>query len=214
MIVIAIALIAVGIVTGLLGAKLFRLLLPVLGLVTGFVVGYTGFQGIFGTSAVSTAMAVVIALIVGLLLGVLAYMFFDIAVVFFAIAIGAMALSYLGVALGLRQDGVIVFLLGVAGAILGGSYALKNNLGLPLVLAVTSLLGVAYVLAGIMLVAGEVDVKEISEAGVVSTLLRVVDQSFLWLLVWIGGSLITVQLQKRLLMSAYGSDAFAYKEVK
>lgn len=214
MIVVALALIAVGIVTGLLGAKLFRLLLPVLGLVTGFVVGYTGFQGIFGTGAVSTAMAVVIALVVGLLLAVLSYMFFNIGVVFFAVAIGAMALSYLGVALGLRQDGVIVFLLGVAGAIMGGSYALRNNLGLPLVVAVTSLLGVAYVLSGVMLVAGEVSVSDISEAGVVTTLLRVVDQSFLWLFVWIGASLITIQLQKRLLMSGYGSDAYAYREVR
>lgn len=214
MIVIAIALIAVGIVAGLLGAKLFRLLLPVLGLVTGFLVGYTGFQGIFGTGAVSTAMAVVIALVVGLVLGVLSFLFFDIAVVLFAVAVGATAFSYLGVALGLREDGFVVFLLALTGAIMAGLYAVRYDLGLPLVIVITSMLGTAYVLTGVLLVAGSVSLSEVGDGGVVSTLLRVVDQSFLWLFVWIGGSLITVQMQKRLLLSGYGSDAFAYSEDK
>lgn len=214
MIVVAISLIAIGVVTGLLGAKLFRLLLPVLGLVTGFVVGYTGFQGIFGTGAVSTAMAVVIALVVSLVVGVLSFMFFDLAVVFFAVAMGATAFSYLGVALGLRANGIVVFLLAVAGAIMAGRYAVRNNFGLPLVVAVTSLLGTAYVLTGIMLVAGHVTLNQIGDNGVVSTLVSVVDQSFLWLFVWIGGSLVTSQAQNRLLMSGYGSDAYAFTEGK
>lgn len=210
MIVVAIALIAVGVVTGLLGAKLFKLLLPVLGLITGFMVGYIGFQGVFGTGAVSTAMAVVIALFVGLLLAVLSYVFFSMAVVFLAISVGATAFSYLGVALGLREQGFVMFLLALSGAIMVGYYALTHDFGLPMVIVVTSMLGTAYVLAGVLLVAGDVTVNEVADNGVLSTTLRVVDQSLLWLLAWVGGSLFVSRIQHRLLLTGYGSDAYQY----
>ncbi len=212
MIITATLLIAVGVVSSLLGVKLFRLLLPFLGLITGVIVGFTGFQGIFGTGAVSTAMAVVIALVVGLLLAVLSYVFFDLAAIFLTIVVGAMAASYLGVALGLREDGFIVFMLAIAGGILGGVLAVRYAVSVGLVIAVTSLLGVAYILTGLMLVVGSVSLNDIQESGVVRTLLEVVDQSFLWFLVWAGGSIITMQLQYRLLLADILSSAFEYTE--
>lgn len=212
MIITATLLIAAGVLTCMLGAKLFKLLLPLIGLVTGFMVGFIGFQAVFGTSAVSSAMAVVIALVVGLMLAVLSYVFFDLAVVFFSIAVGAIALSYLGVALGLREDGFLVFLLSVAGAIIAGMYAVRHAISLRLVVLVTSFLGVAYILTGLMLLIGEVNLNQINENGVVATLLSVVDQSFLWFIVWVGGSLLAAQLQYRLLLETYLTQMFEYSE--
>lgn len=214
MIITAALLIAAGVLTCLLGAKLFKLLLPLMGFVTGFMVGFLGFQGIFGTGFVSSAMAIIIALLVGILLAVLAFVFFDLATTFFAIAVGAMALSYLGVALGLREDGLLVFLLSVAGAIIAGMYAIRHAISVQLVILVTSFLGVAYILTGLFLVAGEVNLNEINENGVVATLLRVVDQSFLWFIVWVGGSLIASRLQYRLLLEQYIPQLFEYSEAE
>ena len=46
---VAICLIVVGLATGLLGLKLFRVLLTIAGLIIGATIGFTGIQGIFGT---------------------------------------------------------------------------------------------------------------------------------------------------------------------
>ncbi len=212
MILTATLLIATGVLACLLGTKLFKLLLPLFGLVTGFMVGFLGFQGVFGSGAVSTAMAIVVALTVGLVLAVLSYVFFDLAVTFLAISVGAIAFSYLGVALGLNEDGFIVFLLALAGAILAGMYAVSSAVSVRLVVLVTSFLGVAYILTGVMLLAGEVSLDAVHDDGAVRTLLSVVDQSFLWFFVWLGGSLFAASVQQRLLIESYMTSMFEYTE--
>lgn len=212
MIIVATLLLAFGLVTSLLGLKLFKLLLPVLGLVSGFMIGFVGTQGVFGTGALSSAMAVLVALVVGVLLAVLSFVFFDIAVVVLSAVVGASALSYLGIALGLRQEGFVVFLLAVAGGILGLLAAQRYPIGVKLVVTLSSLLGVAYILTGFMLVAGTVNLDQLNNQGVVSTLLRVVDQSFLWFFVWVGGALLAMQIQYRLAVIDALSSAFAYEE--
>ena len=212
MIVAATLLIGVGVIASLLGTKLFKLLLPIFGLVTGFMVGFLGFQCVFGPGAVSTALAIVVALVVGLVFAVLSYIFFDLAVIFFFVALGAVVFSYLGVALGLNEDGFVVFLLSLAGAILAGLYASTHPTSLGIVVAATSMLGVAYILIGLMLVVGSVSMDDLHEAGVVGTMLRVVDQSFLWLFVWLGGSLVAAQFQYRLAVANIMSTMFEYTE--
>ncbi len=212
MIVAATLLVAIGVVVSLLGAKLFKLLLPIFGLVTGSMVGFIGFQAVFGSNAVSTALAIVVALVVGLVFAVMSYLFFDLAATFIIIALGAVAFSYLGVALGLNEQGFVVFLLGLAGAILAGIYATSTAMSIRLVVTVTSLLGVAYILTGLMLVVGDVTLADLHEAGIVRTLLSVVDQSFLWFLVWVGGSLVAAQAQYRLALASFAANAFEYIE--
>lgn len=212
MLITAILLIVIGALAASLGTGLFKLLLPLLGLITGFFVGFVGFQGVFGTGAVSTAMAIVIALAVGIVMAILSFLFFEIAVVIFAIAAGAMVFSYIGLALGLSQDGFLVFLLGLAGAILAGVYASRYNIGTQLVVTLTSLLGVGYILVGLFLIIGEVSLNDLTETGIVSTLLDVVDQSFLWFFVWVGGALVAMQLQYRILLAAVLPSAFILKE--
>lgn len=208
MIVAAIFLLIVGVITSIAGAKLFRLLLPLIGLIVGFMVGFTGFQGIFGSNAVSTTVAIAVALVTGVIMALLSFLFLDLALIVLTIAVGAMTLSYLGTALGLREDGFLVFLLAVTGGIIAGVFAVKNGVTVPLVVALTSLLGVAYILVGVMLLVGEVSLDDLSNGGVVNTLLRVVDQSFLWLLVWVGGSLLSMRVQYRVLVASLMTDMF------
>lgn len=208
MIITATFLLIAGIITAVMGAKLFKLLLPLLGFIIGFMVGFSGFQGIFGNGAVSTTMAIVIALCVGILMALLSFLFFDLAVIVFTIALGAMAFSYLGVALGLSEDGLIVFLMAIAGGILAGMFALRVGVANDLVIALTSLLGVGYILVAFMLLVGDVSTTDLAENGVVSTIIRVVDQSFLWFFVWVGGSLISMRLQYRLMIASLMTTMF------
>jgi len=196
----------------LLGLKLFKVLLPLFGFVSGAMVGFVGVQAVFGSGTVSTTMAVVIGALVGVLLSVLSYAFFDLTATIFAAVVGAGAFSYLGVALGLRQEGFLVFLLAVAGAILAAIVAQRYALGVQLIVSLTSLLGVAYVLTGFMLVAGNVTLEQLNNKGVTATLVTVVDQSFLWLLVWIGASVAAAHLQYRLALLSTLSNMFEYQE--
>ena len=211
MLLIAIALFAAGLVVSLLGFKLFRILLPVLGLVAGTVVGFVGFQGVFGKGAVSTTVAIFVALVTGLMLALLSFLFFEIALTVYTAILGAVALSYLGVALGLGDNGFVIFLLSVTGFVLGLSIAGGSAFSAKFVIAVTSLAGVALMLAGVFLIVGNLTAAQLNDEGVIRSVVDVVDQSFLWLFVWIGSSLIAIQAQARLLLMEVLDNDYQYK---
>lgn len=210
MLLTATMLIALGVLSSLLGLKLFKILLPLLGLVSGIMVGFAGVQGVFGSGTLSTTMAVFVSFVVGLLLAVLSYVFFELAVIVFVALIGASAFSYMGVALGLREEGFLVFMLALSGAIIGATVAARYGVGAQIVVALTSMLGVAWILAGFMLVVGKVSLDDFAATSVAATMLRIVDQSFLWFFVWFGGSLVAMQVQNRLAQLDTFTTAFEY----
>src|SRR6478735_4528616 len=114
MLILSVLLIAIGLVVALLGVKLFRLLLPIMGLVTGFMAGFIGMQAVFGTGVVATSVAILVAIILGVLLALLSFAFFDIAVIIYIAMLGAAVFTYVGVAVGLNEEGFLVFLLALA----------------------------------------------------------------------------------------------------
>lgn len=214
MLIVATLLIAIGLVVSLVGAKLFRVLLPLIGLVSGSAVGFVGVQAIFGTGVVATTMALVVALMVGILVAILSFAFFDLAVVVYIAVLGAAALSYVGVALGLSNEGFLVSLLGVAGAILAAIWASNRAMSVRLIVALTSFAGSAYVLTGFMLLAGNVSLDALNNDGVARTILGVVDQSFLWFFVWVGASLVAMQMQYRAIAANLFTNALQYDDDK
>lgn len=127
MILFAFALLAVGLLSATLGARLAKNLMPLFGLFAGTVIGYTGVQAAFGTSVLSSTMAIFVAFAVGILMALLSYVFFDMAVTVLMGLTLASAFSYLGVALGLRENGFVVLMLSLAGLIIGIKYALRNQ---------------------------------------------------------------------------------------
>lgn len=214
MLIVSTLLIAIGLVVALMGVKLFRLLLPVVGLVTGAIAGFIGMQAVFGTGAVGVTLAVVVALMLGMLLALLSFAFFDLAVIVYIAMLGAGVFAYLGVALGLNQEGFVVFLLGLSGAILAGAWAATSAAGLQIVTVLTSFIGVAYIMAGIFLVVGNVTMDDLSQHGVGGSIVAVVDQSFLWMFVWLGASLLAWQIQMKAIFDEMLTKSFEYVEKK
>ena len=214
MFILSILLIAFGLLIALLGVKLFRVLLPVNGLVTGAMAGFIGTQAVFGTGVVGTTIALLVAVILGLLLALLSYAFFEIAVTIYIAMLGAAAFAFLGEAIGLNENGFLVFMLALAGAVLAGAAAVYGRLSLALVMAFTSFSGVAYVLAGSFLLVGGLSIDELNQNGVGGSVVAIVDQSFLWLLVWVGASLVAWQLQAKSLFDEYLTSSFEYSENK
>lgn len=211
MVLVAILLLIIGVLVSILGNKLFRIFLPVLGVALGMVVGFVGFQGVFGTGAVSTTVAVFVALAVGLVLGLLSFLFFEIALTVYVALLGASALTYLGVALGLGNNGFVLLLLTIAGFVLGLAVASSSTFSTSVVIAVTSLAGVALILASVFLIVGNVTLNQLHEGGIIRSVAEVVDQSFLWLFVWLSGSIVAIQAQKRLLLEEIADNQFEFK---
>ena len=214
MLAVGVLLIAMGIIVALMGVKLFRLLLPIIGFATGAMAGFIGMQAVFGVGVVGTMLALIVALILGLLLAVLSFAFFDLAIIVYLAMLGAGVFTYLGVSLGLQQEGVLIFLLSVTGAVLTASWASRRGVSLGIVMSLTSFIGVAYVLVGVFLLTGKLDFDDLNEQGVASSIVRVVDQSFIWLLVWLGGSLLAWQVQMRALFDDLLTRTFEYTDKK
>jgi hypothetical protein len=184
--------------------------LPIAGFVAGLMVGFTGVQGIFGTGVVSITIAVVMALIVGAIMAILSFVFFDLAVVILTMMLGWSLLSYLGVAIGLGDNGFILFLLGLAGAIFGLIIATSGPFSTSLVVVVTSMIGVTFVLAGVLLLVGSITLDDLNEIGIIRSTLNVVDNAFLWFIVWIGATAFAVVSQTKTLSMEVMDDSLAY----
>jgi hypothetical protein len=213
MVLVAFLLLVTGLLVGLLGQKLFRVLLPLLGLVGGTVVGFVGFQAVFGTSALSTTMAVFVAVIVGLVLALLSFLFFELALTIAVALLGASAFSYLGIALGLQENGFVLFLLSLAGFVLGLAVSSSAAFSASFVISITAFAGAALVLSSTFLIAGSVTLTQLYEEGIIRTVLNVVDQSFLWFFVWLTTSLIAAHVQRWLLVQEVMGNRYQFEEV-
>lgn len=214
MFLIATGLILLGGFMALFGFKLFRLLLPIVGLVVGVMVGFGGVQGVFGSGAVSLTIAVLMAIIVGVIMALLSFAFYDIAVVVLMAVLGASAFSYLGIAIGLENNGFILFLLGLAGAVLGIMLSAGSYLSTSIVFAATSFLGVALIMGGVLIFAGDINLDQLHDPGIIRSVVATVDQSFLWLFVWLAGSIAAMYAQIGLAEKELMTDSFEFIEQK
>lgn len=213
MLIIAAGLILFGGFSALMGFKIFRVMLPILGLITGVMIGFAGTQAVFGTGVVSTAIAITVAIVAGMLLSVLAFLFYGLAVTVLAITSGVSLFTFLGVALGLRESGFLLLLLAIAGGVVGLLVATTTTLTVDLVIVITSLVGVGYVLAGVFLAAGSLSLNDLQNNGIVASVADHVDQSFLWVFVWLGATLLASAVQRRTLMLEIFED-LQYKPAK
>ena len=197
MIAVAILLITAGLLIALSGHRLFSLMLPLAGLLAGIIVGFTGVQAVFGAGVIATTVAVIFALFTGLLLALLSYFFVDLALAIVAVSVGISVMSLFGATLGLGDNGVVMFLLALFGAVVAASLVLRYNVTDGIVIAVTAGLGSAFVLAGVLLLEGSVTLDNFTENGIVGTMRTIVSGSVLWALVWFGGTLAGMLLQTK-----------------
>lgn len=210
---VAICLIVIGLAVGLLGLKLFRVVLPIAGLVVGATVGYSGIQGIFGTGVTSTTIAILVAIVFGLVLAVLSYSFFDIAItVLLGLAFSSF-FTLLGIALGLSANGFVVFMLSVAGFIIGLKVAFSSPLVAEgLVTFVTAFVGAGLLLGGVFLLSGGASLADMHANGVISTVVQRLYDSFWWVLVWIALAIIMRYIQLRSLFLELFPASLGYSQ--
>ena len=207
-IIVAILFLIVGGVAALAGYKLFRILLPILGLFAGFAVGFSGMQAVFGTGGVSFVLSVITALFVGVILALLSYAYFKIAIIVMGGLVGAGVFSTLAHAIGLNEDGFLTFMLALSGGIIAAIIVAALSLEKDLVIIVSAMVGVALVFVGLFLLVSDLTLEELHENGVAQSFQQIVDSHFVWLLAWLGGTLASVVVQSRTALLEFYDDAY------
>jgi hypothetical protein len=210
----SLVLVIVGFVAAFGGYMLFRLLLPLMGFIVGFIVGFSGVQAVFGSNVWSYSAALVTALIVGLIFALVSYMYYTVGVMVVIGSIVAAAFAFFGTAVGLSEEGFIVFLLSLTGAIAGGVFVLRTGLHHSLIVSGSALFGVAAMLTGAYLLFGDLSLADLHGDGILRTMAETVSSSWLWLFVLIGGTVFATAVQHSLIARAIIDSPYMYEEPK
>lgn len=175
----AIIALIIGVLALLAGYRLFLLLLPIWGFFAGFAMGAHATTLIFGTGFLSTLTSWIVGFVAGLIFAVLSYLIYIVGVALLSAAFG----YFLGAGLALLffDPGLIVTLVGVAGAVVMAFIVLAFNIQKPVLEFVTAFGGATAVLAGLLLLLGRIPFEALGQ----NPVRAVLDDSIFWLIVWL-----------------------------
>jgi hypothetical protein len=178
--------IIVGIVAVLTGAVFcfrgylaMRIIIPIWGAFAGFMLGAGIVAGDSGFLA--TALGWIVGIAVAVVFGLLAYLYYEVAVLIGMMAIGFTLGASLMVALGVTWSWLIV-LSGVALAVLLAFVALVGDLPMVLLTVLTGFAGSSLIIFGLMLMFGITEFGDFDSAQTTKTL----DDSWWWYALYLG----------------------------
>jgi hypothetical protein len=179
LICIAILALVIGVLALVAGYRLFLLLLPIWGFFAGFAIGAHATTLIFGTGFLSTLTSWGVGVLSGLLFAVLSYMIYIVGVALLSAAFG----YFLGAGLTLLflDPGLIVTLVGLAGAVLMAYVVLAYNIQKPVLEFITSFSGATALMTGVLLLFGSISIESLGQ----NPVRAVIDDSIFWLIVWL-----------------------------
>ena len=166
-IVVGILAILTGAVFCFRGYLAMRIIIPLWGAFAGFMLGagiVSGSDGFLGS-----ALGWIVGIVMAVVFGLLAYLYYEVAVIIGMLAIGFTLGTSLMVALGVTWSWVIV-LSGVALAVVLAFVALVADLPMALLTILTAMAGASAIVGGLMLVFGVTDVGEFDSAQTTETL--------------------------------------------
>jgi hypothetical protein len=179
-ILVGVLIAAFGLVVCLAGLRVFFIALPIVGFIAGFYIGAAGVAAIFGDGFLSTVTGWIIGFVVGLVLGVLSYFFWYIGALLSAGFTGALIGSALMNAFGV-DSGWFVTIVAAAVGVVFLIIAYKIALPVYIVVVNTAFLGAAALIAGALLIFNQIDRADLGYG----VAWAAIEESWLWLLVWI-----------------------------
>lgn len=165
------------------GYRWFRILLPFWAFFAGASFVTALVTGIFGQNIFSTAIACVPAVLLGLLFALLSFVWWSLAVLFWAGSVGAALFAGLLSALGVNAW-LLLFLAGVIGAIVFITLAMRADLRRYLPIFLTACAGATMILTAILLLLGR-PVEELGWGTIYGPLSSGASGSFLSILIWL-----------------------------
>ena len=170
------------------GYLAMRIIIPLWGAFAGFLLGAGVVSGDSGFLA--TALGWIVGLAVAVVFGLIAYLYYEVAVIIGMMAIGFALGTSLMVALGVTWSWVIV-LSGVVLAVLLAFVALVGDLPMALLTVLTGFAGSAAMVAGLMLVFGVTDLGAFDSAETTKTL----DDDWWWYAIYLGLAVVGIIVQ-------------------
>jgi hypothetical protein len=175
----AILALIIGVLALVAGYRLFLLLLPIWGFFAGFAMGAHATTLIFGTGFLSTATSWIVGFVAGLVFALLSYLIYIVGVALLSAAFGYFLGA--GVMLLFLEPGLIVTLVGLAGAVVMVFVVLAFNIQKPVLEFITSFGGATAVLTGVLLLFGRIPLDALGG----NPVRAVLDDSIFWLIVWL-----------------------------
>ena len=150
----------IGLALAFWGFRVFLILLPIWGFFAGFLLGANGMQYIFGDAFLATTMGWVVGFLLGLLFAVLSYLYYWVAVILLGGALGYQLTIGLLQWIGFEADGIIAFILAIAGGAIFAVGFFLLRMPAVLVIVATAISGAGATIAGVALALGLVPIEE------------------------------------------------------
>jgi hypothetical protein len=180
-VIVGLAAIVIGGVFCFWGYFAMRLVIPIWGFFAGFMLGAGATSWIDNSDFLATVLGWVIGFFVGLLFAVLAYLFYEVAIVLTFAAIGFTFGADLMIALDIDWEWFIV-LIGIAVGLLFGIFAAVAQLPMAVLVVFSAIAGALTTTAGLMLVFNRVDLAAFDDNRVVD----LIDDAWWWWLIAFG----------------------------
>lgn len=178
----------VGLLALLLGAafcfagyRFFRVLIAIWGFFAGFLIGASGVAALFGGGFLATVLGWIAGVVVGLIIAAVAYFFYVVAVVILGASVGYWIGIGLMSAIGFSSQGFLTELVGIIAAVVLAILIIALNLPKVLIMVFTALGGASTILAGILLLIGQISLLSLQN-GAVEAVIR---NSWFWGLIWL-----------------------------
>ena len=194
-IIIGLLAMLVGVVFLIWGYKAFLFLLPIAGFIAGFILGAELIANLLGEGFLSTLTGWIAGAIVGVVVAMLSYFIYSFGIALLAAVIG-LGLGA-GIVVALEIDSSLMrALLPFVGAIIGIGLAIFLDIKKYLIIFLTALGGATAWVTGLLLVFNQVNIEDFhSGTDVVQDL---VNNSFIWIIVWIGIMILGIAIQVQL----------------
>jgi Domain of unknown function (DUF4203) len=183
----------VGAVFCFVGYRFFRILIVIWGFFAGFNLGTAAMTSLFNNAFLGTTTGIVLGLVIGLVFAALAYFFYYFAVVLLGASAGYTLGSGLIGAIGLNNPGFVAVIVGVVLAVVFAFLILVLNLPKILIMVFTALGGAVAMLAGLLILFGQVKVAYLQYGDAVA----LVKASWFWSIVAIALAVVGFLAQWR-----------------
>jgi hypothetical protein len=195
-VILALVALAVGALFCFSGYAALRVIFPIWGFVTGFSIGAAGTAGLLGSGFLGTTMGWVVGFFVAILFAVLAYLFYEAAVVIFCGTIGFWLGSGIVVGLGGTRGSVLSTLTGIVLGVVLAGVAFLYNAPKYLLYVLSAIGGSVVMIAGVLLLINEVDVSALTHGAVTVVIKHSVFWTIVWLTLAVVGFITQYQLTK------------------
>jgi hypothetical protein len=190
---------ALGLVICFLGLRFWFILLPIFGAIAGFYLGARLMQDIFGTGFLSTAASWIVGIVVAIAFALLSWFIWYAGAIIMAGAVGASLFTGVLHALFDNPWGLVLFIVGVIGAVIFAVGALLLNLPIYIVIVNSALAGASLAIAGVLTIFGTIEVDELANGATLAVVneTELGNASWLWVIAWLVLAILGIVYQLR-----------------